>query len=91
MALEVRNMKNENVVRAELLDQVRQCAQEMKRLGTLHDAAPQSKRDEIFDKMTDIRNRAMDMLQKAHGRRAKPLTIRFSSRAVSNHAQERRK
>jgi len=63
----------------------------MKRLGTLHDSAPQSKRDEIFDKMTEVRNRAMHMLQKAHGRRFTPLTIRFSSHPVSNHHKKRRK
>lgn len=77
-------MRNGKAIhRRELLQKVQACAQEMERLSALHDRAAQPKRDEIFDRMTELRNKAMDLLQKAHGRRSKPIKIRLSpKRAV---------
>jgi hypothetical protein len=72
-----------SIDRRELLKKVQECAQEMKRLVSLHDCARQPEKDRIFDKMTDLRNRAMSLLERAHGRRSRPIKIKFyKKRAV---------
>ena len=69
--------------RWEFLRKSGEYVQEMKALGVLHDKAPRAQKNEMFDRMTDLRNKAMEMLEMAHGRRFKPIRIKLSpKRAV---------
>jgi len=54
----------------------------MKKLAALHDRAAPSKKDRIFDRMTDLRNEGMGLLYQAHGCRFTPIKLRLSPKRV---------
>ena len=71
------------VDRRELLRKAQVCARKMKKLAALYDRATPSRKDRSFDRMTELRNEGMGLLQKAHGRRSEPVNFRLSpKRAV---------
>lgn len=74
-------MKKSKIIdRSALLREVDEYVKEYKRLGVLHDNAQAVQKNEIFDQMTDLRNKAMGLLDRAHGRRPTPVKIRFSKK-----------
>lgn len=76
-------MKKEQVLdHRDGLRQLGEYAKEMKRLCVLHDAASGEEQLWIFDKMTDVLNKTGVLSAKMHGRRFKPVQVRFSSKQV---------
>ena len=75
--------KAKPVDRSELLRKAQACARKMVKLAALYDRAAPSRKDRIFDRMTDLRNEGMSLLEKAHGRSFRPVKFRLSpKRAV---------
>jgi hypothetical protein len=69
-------MRRKTILRSHVSSRAEEYVREYKKLAALHDRAPKAKKDQIFDRMTEVLN----LVHKAYGQNFRPIRVRFSQR-----------